>query len=231
MRSDRRDRRSALGLGPLETAIMQVMWDVGVWLTVRDFRGRVNYAPVAYTTVAKVTGTLYDKGLLVRQPGDREGKPGPPAWRYYAARPINEHIRELIVALLDHSPDPETTLGYALAARRLPSKARTLHRGPWLHRPRASYSPVRQAIDVPYVARTPLAPLSGLQSKSGTEISQNNLRYVPVGQPVSPQRAPCGDEEHGPLGGLAFYPLYRKQYLWALDDTAIGFQDTAMAHG
>ena len=71
MLSDQRDRRSPLGLGPLETAIMQVMWESSHWLTVRDIRDRMDYAPVAYTTVAKVVGILYEKGLLVRQLGDR----------------------------------------------------------------------------------------------------------------------------------------------------------------
>jgi predicted transcriptional regulator len=118
MRSNQREQRSSLGLGPLETAIMHVVWQADGWLMIRDIRDRMDYAPVAYTTVAKVVGILYAKDLLIRRLGEREGKPGPSAWRYRAARPMDEHIGELIVKLLDYSSDPEAALAYALAARR-----------------------------------------------------------------------------------------------------------------
>jgi len=97
---------------------MQVLWSADSWLTVRDIRDRMDYAPVAYTTVARVIEILHRKGLLVRHLGDRPGKPGPAAWWYRAAQPMTEHIGELIAKLLDSSPDPEATLGYALARRR-----------------------------------------------------------------------------------------------------------------
>ena len=119
MPSERRERRSPLGLGPLETAIMRVMWEADGWLTVRDIRDRMDYTPVGYTTVARVAGILYEKGLLVRRLGYREGKPGPSAWWYRAARPASEHIGALIATLLDLSPNPEATLDYALATRRM----------------------------------------------------------------------------------------------------------------
>jgi hypothetical protein len=118
MSADRSERRSPLGLGPLETAIMRVTWETGTWLTVRDIRSRIGYAHAGHTTVAKVAGVLYEKGLLVRHLGDREGKPGPMAWWYHAARPASEHIGALIAALLDLSPDPEASLHYALVTRR-----------------------------------------------------------------------------------------------------------------
>jgi predicted transcriptional regulator len=102
----------------LETAIMGVMWEADGWLTVRDIRDRMDYTPVGYTTVARVAGILFEKGLVVRRLGYREGKPGPSAWWYRAARPASEHIGELIATLLDHSPDPEATLDYALVHRR-----------------------------------------------------------------------------------------------------------------
>ncbi len=124
MASDSRERRSPLGLGPLETAIMQVMWEADAWLTVRDIRDRMRYSSVGYTTVAKVIAILHRKGLLVRRLGDREGKPGPAAWWYRAARPMTEHIGQLIAALLDHSPDPDATLRCALAARPLAPRTR-----------------------------------------------------------------------------------------------------------
>jgi predicted transcriptional regulator len=104
---------------------MQVIWGADSWLTVRDIRQRMDYAPVAYTTVARVVSILYEKGLLVRQLGDREGKPGPSAWWYRAHRPMTEHIAELIAKLLDYSPDPDAALTHALAKRQL-----GVHAGP-----------------------------------------------------------------------------------------------------
>ena len=118
MRSDQREQRSPLGLGPLETAIMQVMWGADQWLMVRDIRDRMDYPAVAYTTVAQVTRILSEKGLLIRRLCDRTGKPGPSAWWYRASRSMNEHIGELIATLMDYSPDPEAALAYALAAHR-----------------------------------------------------------------------------------------------------------------
>jgi len=112
------EQRSPLGLGPLETAVMRVMWEADRWLMVRDIRDRMTYAPVAYTTVAQVASILCEKGLLIRRLGDRAGKPGPSAWWYRAARPVSEHIGVLIARLMDYSPDPEAALAYALTARR-----------------------------------------------------------------------------------------------------------------
>jgi hypothetical protein len=100
---------------------MRVMWEADSWLSVRDVRDRMDYARVGYTTVARVAGILYEKGLLVRLLGYREGKPGQSAWWYRAARPASEHIGGLIATLLDHSPDPDATLDYALTTRRTSS--------------------------------------------------------------------------------------------------------------
>jgi predicted transcriptional regulator len=117
MQPDQRERRSPLGLGPLETAIMQVLWEADGWLMVRDIRDRMDYAPVAYTTVSKVTSILCGKDLLIRRLEDRAGKPGPAAWWYRATRSMNEHIGELIAQLMNYSPDPKAALAYAMAAR------------------------------------------------------------------------------------------------------------------
>ena len=125
MPSYQREQRSPLGLGPLETAIMQVMWNTDGWLMIRDIRDRMDYAPVAYMTVSKVTSVLCEKDLLVRRRDTRTGKPGPAAWWYQAARSMNEHIGQLIAKLMDYSPDPETALAYAMAARQRPPTERT----------------------------------------------------------------------------------------------------------
>jgi predicted transcriptional regulator len=117
MRTEHRNR-SPLGLGPLESAIMQVLWEAGGWLRIRDIRDRMDYSPVAYTTVATVTGVLCEKDLLARRqatPGGTQGKAG---WLYCAARPAAEHIGELVAELLDRSPNPGATLACALATAR-----------------------------------------------------------------------------------------------------------------
>ncbi len=103
---------------------MQVMWQTDSWLMVRDIRDRMEYAPVAYQTASKVASVLSEKDLLIRRLDDRPGKPGPSAWWYRAARPMNEHIGELIARLMDYSSDPEAALAYALTARRRTSKDR-----------------------------------------------------------------------------------------------------------
>jgi hypothetical protein len=46
MPADRSQRRSPLGMGPLETAIMRATWETGSWLTVRDIRSRMPYTYV-----------------------------------------------------------------------------------------------------------------------------------------------------------------------------------------
>ena len=126
MQSDWRGLRSPLGLGPLETAIMRVFWDAETWRTIRDVRDRIDYSPVAYTTVATVASILHGKGLLVRESENPDGSPGASAWWYRAARPMHEHIGELIVTLLGYSPDPEATLAHAAAAQRTPSSTQPL---------------------------------------------------------------------------------------------------------
>ncbi len=141
MQSERRERRSALGLGPLETAIMRVLWDANAWLTVRDVRDRMDYAPVAYTTVARVTGILHDKALLVRRLEDRDGGPGSSVWWYHAARPMSEEIGELIAKLLGYSPTLKRRLPtlWPLGRRhpRLSRSPRTSRTSPGVLRDRA----------------------------------------------------------------------------------------------
>jgi predicted transcriptional regulator len=97
---------------------MNVAWGAADWLSVRDIRDQMDYAPVSYTTVATAITNLYRKGLLARRLDDRAGKPGPQAWWYRAARSPSEHAGTLIAALLDHSPDPRAALDYALATAR-----------------------------------------------------------------------------------------------------------------
>ena len=73
------------GLGPLESAIMTVLWDAREPLTVRGVRDRLDYRvedgeDPAYTRVMTVTTILWRKGLLSRDklPGEADQR----AWWY-----------------------------------------------------------------------------------------------------------------------------------------------------
>lgn len=68
-------------LGPLETEIMQVLWQSDTALRVREVLDRLNDArqpPLAYTTVMTVMARLAEKGVLRREPAGR-------GYRYQAA--------------------------------------------------------------------------------------------------------------------------------------------------
>jgi hypothetical protein len=71
------------GLGPLESAIMTVIWDADQSLSVRVVRGYLDYLAAdaedpAYTTVMSVMVILWRKGFLDRAkcPGAGTGEPG-----------------------------------------------------------------------------------------------------------------------------------------------------------
>jgi predicted transcriptional regulator len=103
--------RTILGLGPLEAAIMTVAWQPAShrWLDVRTITGHLDYPkPLTYTTVASVVAILHRKGLLQRRRRD------PKRWEYQAARTRDEHIGDLIAALLDAAHDPPAALACAL---------------------------------------------------------------------------------------------------------------------
>lgn len=118
-RPARTGRQSPLGLGPLETAVMQTLWNAGTWLMNREIHDLLDYRrPVAYTTVAAITGNLHTKGLVCRRLTDAPGNPGLPAWHYHAAQSQAEHIGVLIATLLDQSPSPAEALAHALATTR-----------------------------------------------------------------------------------------------------------------
>jgi len=105
---------AALGLGPLETAIMTVIWGAGDWLTVREIRDRIDYPIRAYTSIATVVTALDRKGYLRRRRGAATNRPGPPSWQYHAAMPLAEHLGQVIGELLHYSPDPAVTLWHAI---------------------------------------------------------------------------------------------------------------------
>src|SRR6266480_78503 len=104
---------AALGLGPLEAAIMTVMWQADDWLTTREIQDRINYPTRAYTSVATVATNLERKGHLRKRRCPAAHHPRPPRWQYQAAVPLAEHLGHLIGELLHHSPDPAATLRHA----------------------------------------------------------------------------------------------------------------------
>lgn len=99
----RRKHTLADVLGPLESEIMDVVWDAGE-VTVRDVHRSLNEVrPIAYTTVMTTLGRLTDKGLL-RRVEDQ------PAHRYSALVSRDEYASSTVKSVVDwlvtHFPDP-----------------------------------------------------------------------------------------------------------------------------
>jgi predicted transcriptional regulator len=103
MAAARRKHTLADVLGPLESEIMDVVWDAGE-VTVRDVHRTLNeHRPIAYTTVMTTLGRLTDKGLL-RRTEDQ------PAHRYSALVSREEYasstVKSVVDWLVQHFPDP-----------------------------------------------------------------------------------------------------------------------------
>ena len=99
----RRKHTLADVLGPLESEIMDVVWDASE-VTVRDVHRTLNESrPIAYTTVMTTLGRLTDKGLL-RRVEDQ------PAHRYSALVSREEYasstVKSVVDWLVQHFPDP-----------------------------------------------------------------------------------------------------------------------------
>lgn len=78
------------GLGPLESALMLVLWRSSSPLKVAEVAERLDYSrPLAYSSVAAVLINLCGKGL-VRRCRDHN------CWRYRAARSPHAYLNELI---------------------------------------------------------------------------------------------------------------------------------------
>ena len=96
-------------LGPLEGAVLTVLWDATEPMRVRAVRDQMSYPEcLAYTTVATILGNLCSKGHVTRvKHGNR--------WHYAAARTREEHLAWGIRVVLAEAPDPAAVL--ALATR------------------------------------------------------------------------------------------------------------------
>ncbi len=107
------------GLGPLESAIMTVIWEAGQPLTVRTARDRLDYRSgdgddPAYTTIAAVMTNLWRKGLLKR--ARRLGDGNARAWWYEARVTREDHLAAIIVGAPECAPDQTAVLRLALPA-------------------------------------------------------------------------------------------------------------------
>jgi hypothetical protein len=71
--ADQRWQRTTLGLGPLQSAIMEVLWAAETPLMVKEIRERVNYPPVSHSH-----GRGDDQHLVRQWPGT--SRTYRPAW-------------------------------------------------------------------------------------------------------------------------------------------------------
>jgi predicted transcriptional regulator len=99
----RRKHSLADVLGPLESEIMDVVWDHNQ-VTVRDVHGALEAKrPIAYTTVMTTLGRLADKGVLQRIEDQ-------PAHRYRALISREQYasstVKSVVDWLVSHFPDP-----------------------------------------------------------------------------------------------------------------------------
>lgn len=91
------------GLGPLEAAVMEVLWSAPEPLPVRGVMEGLTDHQVAYTTTSTVLENLRRKEWVDRE---RVGR----LWFYRPLRDRSTHAAELMNAALNGSRDSESTL-------------------------------------------------------------------------------------------------------------------------
>jgi len=110
MRHHRKSEPAAL-LGPLETQLMELLWDMGS-ATVRDVLD-TDLVPGAYTTVMTTLDRLHKKGLLKRVP---EGR----AFRYAPAQTEQEFngalVRNAVKRMLGSSSSASAPISFLVEA-------------------------------------------------------------------------------------------------------------------
>jgi predicted transcriptional regulator len=91
-------------LGPLEAAIMDVLWSSDGPLTVRDVVDRLHgQRALAYTTVMTVLTNLHRKDMVEREPAGR-------AYSYRPSVSREEAAAASLREVLDASSDPRSVL-------------------------------------------------------------------------------------------------------------------------
>jgi Predicted transcriptional regulator len=112
-------------LGPLETEIMQILWEDDRSTVKKVHRKLSQQREIAYTTVMTTMSRLHEKGVLDRH---REGL----AYVYSPA--INEEefvtmvVQQVLDGLLDDYSDTAIDYMVDYLARRNPNELRRLHR-------------------------------------------------------------------------------------------------------
>ncbi|HET7013509.1 MAG TPA: BlaI/MecI/CopY family transcriptional regulator [Streptosporangiaceae bacterium] len=97
------------GFGDLEAVIMQMVWDHGGPVTVRDLFSKLSgEREIAYTTVMSTMDNLHRKGWLART---KEGK----AYRYTATASREEYSARLMAEALAGGGDTEAVLSHFVA--------------------------------------------------------------------------------------------------------------------
>ncbi|MDQ7910042.1 BlaI/MecI/CopY family transcriptional regulator [Phytohabitans sp. ZYX-F-186] len=90
-------------LGELERAVMDVLWDRGTPLTVREVAEALRNRELAYTTVMTVLDRLAGKEMVERE---RAGR----AWSYRPAASREAYIAQLMLDALDLSSSRDAAL-------------------------------------------------------------------------------------------------------------------------
>jgi predicted transcriptional regulator len=90
-------------LGELERAVMDVLWDRGTPLTVREVAEALQNRELAYTTVMTVLDRLAGKEMVERE---RAGR----AWSYRPAASREAYIAQLMLDALDLSSSRDAAL-------------------------------------------------------------------------------------------------------------------------
>ena len=97
-----------LAMGQLESAVMDVVWDGGGWLTPGEVHAELaGHHPVGYTTVMTVLVRLWRKGRLERE---RDGR----AYAYRAVETRDEHAAREMGRLLSAAGNRSAALGHFL---------------------------------------------------------------------------------------------------------------------
>jgi predicted transcriptional regulator len=97
------------GFGELESVIMQMVWDQGRPVTVRElFDELAQERAIAYTTVMSTMDNLHRKGWLART---KDGK----AYRYTATASREEYSARLMQEALAVGGDTEAVLTHFIA--------------------------------------------------------------------------------------------------------------------
>lgn len=85
-------------LGELERAVMEVLWDHGEPMLVRDVVRALSERDLAYTTVMTVLNRLAKKDFVRREPDGR-------AWRYAPRASREEYVANLMLEALSLTGD------------------------------------------------------------------------------------------------------------------------------